>query len=485
MTDVPKKLNWPKLSDELGERFDADCMEPSVRTLLRTVGKKRVLLACSGGADSVCMLCLLFAHRAELDLDLRVAHYNHRWRGEDSARDAAYVRDLAEVLGLRYYEGKRPDKEAAFTETTARALRLDFLRKTASEAGCAFIAFGHQLDDILETQLQRLARGVGTAGLAAPKPVATFRGQPTHLRPLLNIRSGDIRMALNAIGIPWREDSSNEDTDIARNALRHEVIPDLLEALDRDPAMGAARSRQLLEEDADALDALAREHLPEAFAGGKSLSRLSLCVLPRALMRRALAAWLNARGLIESFSAAGLDLLIDGLLGGHEASRQSAGSSLICYDSKLIWVEEEDGGGEAPLRHVQFEPGETVVLSSGYVIGSDLLTLDEPTRRSILQGELDPASEAVLIPPSEVPMDVRAWQPGDRFRPLGAPGTKKLKDWFIDRQIPKKERKQLPVVTTYTGEVIWVPGFPPAERLKINALTKQALRLTYRPRNPL
>ena len=293
-------FDWSRLAGELSERFNVHCIEPSVRARLDVDGAKRLLVACSGGADSVFLLCLLFAHRAELGLDLRVAHYNHRWRGDASVKDAEFVRALAAGLGLPFSIGARPENEAAFTETAARSLRLDFLRGAARAAGCPYIAFGHQLDDILETQLQRLARGAGTDGLAAPRPVSSFEGRPTHLRPLLNLRAGDIRMAMNAIGIPWREDESNEDTTVARNVLRHEVIPDLIEALDRDPSLGAARSRQLLQEDALALDLLARERLPEAFAGAARLARTSLGELPPALMRRALAAWLSAHGLIES-----------------------------------------------------------------------------------------------------------------------------------------------------------------------------------------
>ena len=280
MTDIPKDLNWPLVAQKLGERFDADCIEPAVRGLLQSEDTERVLVACSGGADSVCLLCLLYGHREDWGVELDVAHYNHRWRGESSEQDEAFVRSLADALGLNFYTDARPENEAAFTETTARALRLNFLRSSAGKADCDFIAFGHQLDDVLETQLQRLARGVGSDGLAAPRPVARFGGQPAHLRPLLNLRSGDIRMALNAIGIPWREDNSNQDTRIARNALRHEVIPDLIDALDRDPAIGAARSRQLLEEDAAALDLIAREQLPQAFAGEPGLSRVAFRGLP-------------------------------------------------------------------------------------------------------------------------------------------------------------------------------------------------------------
>ncbi|MGB1127512.1 MAG: tRNA lysidine(34) synthetase TilS [Opitutales bacterium] len=482
MPKKPQSIDWPQAARALHRRMGEASIEPSVLDCLRQATGRGVLVACSGGADSVFMLCTLYARAAELGLDLHLAHYNHRWRGPASDEDAAFVQALAACFDLSFHSATRPDNEAAFTETTARALRLEFLRGAARQASCQFIAFGHQLDDILETQLQRLSRGSGTEGLAAPRPVADFGGLPTHLRPLLNLRSVDIRMALNALGIPWQEDRSNEDAGIARNALRHDVIPELLEALDRDPALGAARSRLLLEEDATALDQLARERMPEAFAGEDALDRRRLCSLPRALLRRVLTAWLSAHGLIESFSAAAMDLLIMSLLRVDRPDRHSAGAYFICVGRERVWMEED--GIETPLQHAQFESGETVVLSNGFLIESEEFELDEQTRQTVLQGRTDPAVEAVLVVPTEDPLDVRGWQPGDRFRPLGAPGSRKLKDWFIDRRIPKKERKQLPVVTTADGEVIWVPGFPPADRLKIDKGTKKALRLTYRPRNP-
>jgi tRNA(Ile)-lysidine synthase len=482
MKDALDTFDWSRLDHELGERFDVDSIESSVRATLNAPGTKRLLVACSGGADSVFMLCLLSVLRAKLELEIHVAHFNHRWRGEASDHDADFVCALAKALGVPFYTDQRPENEAAFTETTARVLRLEFLRKAARQADCTHIAFGHNLDDILETQLQRIARGSATDGLAAPRPVARFEGQPAHLRPLLNLRSGDIRMAMNAIGIPWREDSSNEDTSIARNVLRHEVIPGLIDALNHDPVLGSARSRQLLEEDADALDSLAREQMPGAFAGEESLSRMKLSELPRALMRRALAAWLNAHGAIGSLSASAFDLLIDHLLSERTSYRQSAGPRFVCFDEDRLFLEED--GDEGRLQHVRFEPGEMVVLSNGYLIESEVVALEKESRDAVLQGEISQLSDAVLEVPEEVPLDVRSWCPGDRFHPLGAPGSRKLQDWFVDRRIPRKERKLLPVVTTASGEIIWVPGFPPAERLKINSYTKQALRLTYRPRKP-
>ncbi|MDP4693289.1 MAG: tRNA lysidine(34) synthetase TilS, partial [Opitutales bacterium] len=301
MSEDLDKIDWPVIIGQLSERF-GDAFVPEVEAFLRRVKTERVLVACSGGPDSILLLLLLAGRADVLGLELVVAHYNHRWRGEASDEDAAFVAGMADVLDLPYVVGVRPENEAAFTETTARALRLDFLREAAAQHRCPCIALGHQMDDILETQLQRIARGSGTDGLAAPRPIARFDGLPTHVRPLLNLRSGDIRMALNAAGIPSKQDASNDDQSIARNALRGRVIPELIEALDRDPVAGAARARRLIEEDARALESVARERLPDAYSVKSQLARCALKACPRAITRRALSAWLSQHQLLSSVS---------------------------------------------------------------------------------------------------------------------------------------------------------------------------------------
>ncbi len=449
-------------------------------------GAGDVLIACSGGADSVYLLCVLSAEAEALKLRLHVAHYNHRWRGDDSDADAAFVESLARAFELPFLSEVRPDHEAAFTETTARALRLDFLRKAARRSSCDFILYGHQLDDIIETQLQRIARGCASDGLAAPRPVATFDGQPTHLRPLLHLRAGDIRMALNATGIPWREDSSNDDVSIARNALRRQIIPDLADAIGRDPSLGAARSRRLLEEDAAALDALAREQLPEAYAHAPTLRRASLRAVPSALLRRALAEWLSGHDLIGSVGAPAMDLLLETLRSPREHYRMSAGSHFILIDpDTLTWEHEDAADQHQALQPATLEPGEPVFLSSGALMQAEVVELSDKLRRQIESGGIDPQREAFIACADESSFEIRAWQPGDRFHPLGAPGGKKLKDWFIDRRIPQAERKTLPLVLNASEEVVWVPGFAPAESCKIRPSTNTALRLTYQTTNPL
>lgn len=485
MTDAAPPFDWLHASDEVARRIRTEGLVPAVLEALQAVeGERAVLVACSGGADSVGLLCVLRAEAAALKLRLVVAHYNHRWRGEASEADAAFVARLAAAMGLPHIEESRSEVAAAFTETAARALRLDFLRRAAKRHHCRFIAFGHQLDDVLETQLQRLARGCGSEGLAAPRPVAVFPDQPTHLRPLLNCRAGDIRMALRAAGATWCEDSSNADTRISRNALRAEVVPALVEALDRDPVAGAARSRLLLEEEAAALEWMAQRTVPEAFTGAPELDRAALHGLPAAVLRRVLRAWLAAHQLLPHFGPAAQDCLLEQCRQDGVCDRHSAGPYFIVLSATRLQIERDQvDDSYTLLQRTEFEPGETIFLPEGASLACQACAVTPQLLGEVTSGRIDPSLEAVCALPDDLPLVLRGWQPGDRFHPLGAPGSRKLQDWFIDRRVPKAERKRLPVVLTHSGEIVWLPGAPPAERLKLKASTKQALRLTYQRGN--
>jgi len=477
-------IDWSRAVERIKARH-ADAIVPEVENFLKRARSRRVLVACSGGADSVFLLVLLYAFREELRIDLMVAHYNHRWRGAESDIDAVFVESLANALGVPFASAARAENAAAFTETTARALRLDFLREVALKNDCFCVAFGHQMDDILETQLQRISRGSGSDGLAAPRPIARFENFPTHIRPLLNMRSMDVRFALNSSQIPWREDASNEDLSIARNALRRKIIPAMYAALDRDPTIGAARSRRLVEEDAAALNRLAKETFPAAYAGDQKLSRKDLRAASRALTRRALMAWLDKQDCLASVGASAMDLLLNEIYGSKKQHQISAGSAYIVIEEDLVHLRvESEEGPELPEEAVSLEAGTSLLLPTGASLAVSFVELDPQLRERILAGEVDPAEEAYFLAVQTDGLAVRGWQPGDRFAPIGAPGTKKLQDWFIDRHIAQAERKRLPVVINDAGEIIWVPGFPPADSLKIRRNTNRALRLTYRGINP-
>ena len=250
----------------------------------------------------------------------------------------------------------------------------------------------------------------------------------------------------------------NENTNIARNSLRMQIIPDLGDALGRDPAVGAARSRLLLEEDAVALDLLARKFLPDAYAHAPTLDRARLNTVPTALLRRALAEWrLSGHNLLSSLGAPAMDLLIESLHTEREHNRIGAGKHYILIDGDTLSFEHQDASDQfVELHPAILDIGETLFLSTGAFIQTEALELTDTLRQQI-RGSIDPLCEAITYPEE----DSLAYALGNlaiAFIHWAQPGCKKLKDCFIDRHIPKAERKTLPLVINASQVVIWIPG---------------------------
>jgi len=443
-----------------------------------------LVAACSGGSDSVAALLLMTAEsEARGGPPLVVAHYNHRWRGAASEGDAAFAGALAETLGWTFRRGVRAGDAPPGGETEARDERHRFLRETARDFGAAGVIFGHQRDDVLETALLRLSRGASAEGMAAPRPVQGFADSPAHLRPLLDWPRERLRRALLEAGGTWRDDASNADATIARNAVRHRVIPALRSAVDHDPGLGAARARRLWEEDAEALDALARERWPDAFGGAGSLAREPLRAAPAALARRAILGWAAANGWLSSLSAAAVEAILEALRSERPRGRFSAGDGFIAFDRERVF-REAAAGSSAPFEAVELTPGERAVWGDGGELSAAWRAVDAALRARIRDGDVDPRREAYVEASAPLPLRVRPWRAGDRFRPLGAPGERKLKDWFMDRKIPRGERRRLPVVCDRDGAILWIPRLPPAHARRLGEGAAEALELTYRASRP-
>ena len=241
-----------------------------------------VLCAVSGGADSICLLDLV---RRLGDVTVLCAHFDHGIRGAESARDAAFVEALCKEWGVPFFPGRGdvPAYAAAnglSIETAAREMRYAFLNRTAKEHGADVIATAHNLNDNAETILFRMARGTGLRGLTG---IPARRG--SIVRPLLQTPRRDIEEYLTARGIPHVEDSTNAETDAARNRIRLDVLP-RLESIHPGAVAGIARMSETLAEDEAFLASLAEEKLA---LWGEAIPGAELCALPRPVARRALA----------------------------------------------------------------------------------------------------------------------------------------------------------------------------------------------------
>ncbi len=303
------KPDWRAKAARVGELLPRATLHPAV--LAWVAPRRRTDLwsvAFSGGADSLALLLLAWAHWPERRAQLVALHFNHRLRGRESTAEEKFCRRVCAALGIGLRVGQWPGKHSGASEAEARAARHGFFAGEMKALGSRVLWLAHQQDDIAESMLMRLARGSGLGGLAAPRPVQAVGAGRTHLRPLLTLKKSDLAGALRQAGIEWCEDSSNASEAHFRNRIRQRVLPGWAKAAGRDALAGAALSRELLEEDEQALDLWVDVVAPIDRSGGLNLEQLS--GMPRAVTRRALHRWLLAVRPLPDLSRQGFELLL-------------------------------------------------------------------------------------------------------------------------------------------------------------------------------
>ncbi len=256
----------------------------------------RCLVGVSGGADSVFLLHALIAMGFK---KVMVCHLDHGVRGRQSQADARWVKRLASRLGCECRVGHArlvAAEPGGSLEAAWRAARHRFFAQVAREIRCRRIFLGHQADDRAETLLFNLLRGSGLSGMAALPATSSLEMEGLRMRvirPLVRLRAGEIRAALKAAGLAWREDATNASLEFTRNRLRHEAIPLLGKIMGRDVVPALARAAEILGEDDDCLNGLV--------AGLPAPAALPVAMLraqPVSLQRRLLVRWLNAAGAV-------------------------------------------------------------------------------------------------------------------------------------------------------------------------------------------
>lgn len=409
----------------------------------------RVLVAVSGGADSTALLHLLHGAAAARGLALHAAHLDHALR-PDSPADAAHVRALCALLQVPLAVRRIDVSALARTrrgglEEAAREARREFLREVAAAEGCAWIALGHQRDDQAETFLLRLLRGAGVDGLAAMRPCT-----PPFVRPLLPFGHDELVAWLGETGIAWREDASNCDPVFARNRVRHELLP-LLESFNPSIRTGLSVLCRQLAADADAWEL----RVTEAFArlascreGECTLAIPALLAASPAMAGRIVRqALLMVRGDLRRIEAEHVDAVLALARGARPQGEAHLPRCWVGRRYDLLRVRRAAPRPLPPASLTIEAPGR-YSLADGRVL--QVLLVDGP------RGESPVAVEfcAAEVP---FPLEVRAPRPGDRFRPAGMAGSKKLQDLFVDLKLTREERATTPLVLA-GGELLWVAG---------------------------
>ncbi|AMV71593.1 tRNA lysidine(34) synthetase TilS [Desulfuromonas carbonis] len=408
----------------------------------------RVLVAVSGGSDSLALLDLLHQLATQWSLELVVAHLDHGMRA-GSAEDAEFVADFTRRLGLPLVTARvdvpaLAQKERGGLEAAARSARRRFLREVAAERGCRVIALGQQRDDQAETVLERLMRGSTATGLAAMRP----RSGP-FIRPLLECSRQQLQDYLRARGSSWAEDPSNLDPAFTRNRIRHQLLPHLAGFNPRiTERLAAFADRCGIEEDYwEGLLADQEARLATSLDGtGLQVSIAQLAALHPALRDRLLHRLLGRvrggrTGLLAVHIAAVAGLLEDGL-----PQRQVHLPGVVVlrrYDRLQLRCQPPAAAGDLQL---QISAAGEYLLPGGMTLGVEL-------RPAPLGG--GPWAVEFAAAATPWPLTVRHFQPGDRIRLAGG-GHHRVKELLRAARLPGEVRAMLPLVAA--DELLWVPG---------------------------
>lgn len=485
-TRVKRRIDWPAAATALAARISHRKLHPAAMAAARADWRRtgrpaRWALAFSGGADSLALLLILWAEGpGRWGRNLVALHFNHRLRGRAADADEKFCAQVCAALGVKFVAGRWAAARRDASEAEARAARFTFFEREMKRRKIRLLWLGHQQSDIAETMLMRLARGSGAGGLAAPRPAQARPDGRWHLRPLLTLKKTEIVAALRAAGAAWREDASNATGDFYRNRVRADVLPAWIAAAPNDALAGAGRSRELLEEDDAALEAWLDDLLGSG--AGAELDLRLLAGKPRALWRRALHRWLAGVNASGEFSREGFEQLLEECLRG-ERRRMSAGANGFAKIEGDRLTFQRAAAQTGPWAEMILPLDGQLILPDGAQVGASRVALTAEQREQILRGAVSPGETAWLDAAKlgAAPLRVRPWRPGDRCQPLGAPGSAKLQDLFVNRKIPGDRRPALPVFVADAIGIVWVPELSPAERVKIDAQTNSAVQLTYHP----
>jgi tRNA(Ile)-lysidine synthase len=450
-----------------------------LRTVKETIVKyglfekgDKILLAYSGGVDSTGLLGVFLDLQQVWSLDLFLGHFNHRLRSS-AMEEEQFVRRIAQEKGIPLYVASEDVRSLAKKrklnlEEAGRMLRYDFLVQTAKKIGGAKIATGHTMNDQAETFLLRMMRGSGLKGLGSIYPSV----EGTIIRPLLFVERKDIEEYLREKGMEFRRDESNLDRGFTRNKIRLDLIPFIQKNFAPKIIPQISKIVSILQEEDALMEKSAVHEARKAVflrQGEIHLDLQTTRALPRALGRRVVRHFLKRiKGDLRAISFEDVESIMD-LAEGESiqlkkellfkranglVSRRVVRPAKAAYE--YLW------DGSSPLK----------------ICGPSLLIMAERRKNPSLPGAFDDSSHAFLDGAKvHFPLTVRNRREGDKYRPLGAPGKKKLKEVMRAKGVPLRERDRRPVFLS-GEEIVWIVGLPVAEKFKVGRSTKEIVVLT-------
>jgi tRNA(Ile)-lysidine synthase len=445
-----------------------------------------LVVAVSGGPDSVALLRVLALLTDEFRLSLTTAHLNHGLREEEADEEEAFVRRLSDGMGIACIcnktdirtlaEGKRRS-----LEEIGREERYRFLQETAENCGAVKIAVGHHRDDQAETVLLHLLRGSGPKGLRGILPVRDGR----IIRPLLNVGRSDILAFLRREGLTYRSDSSNESPLFLRNRIRNELIPGLAANYNPRLIAGLCQTAGIIRREDDYLRGVVRQIIRcwgiDPGNEEVALPVADFLVLHEAIQGRIIKCLLE--GATPSRNGIGYRHVESVLI----LARRPAGRCASLNLPFRIRVERKGGillirkEGERRARKQErinpprFEYRVEIPATIHLSEIDRTIRLEWIEKPRILEMKERPETAFMDYGCIVPPLIIRNMRPGDRVAPLGTGGTKKLKDYFIDRKIAASSRDGIPLLVD-AGSIIWIAGERISERVRVTESTRKVLK---------
>ena len=455
-----------KQTDGVNEFLQRAELEIQKRNLLSR-GQK-ILVAVSGGADSMVLLQVLNSLAQKNRWQISVAHFNHQLRGSASDADEKLVQKTAEKLSLPFYVGRADVKKLAAqskvsVEMAARKLRHEFLARVAREQKIFTLALAHHADDQVELFFLRALRGAGGEGLAGMKwrSSSPADAKIALVRPLLAFSKNEILDFARAEKIKFREDATNFSTDFLRNRIRNELLPLLQKKYQSGLAKTILRLMEITGAEAEFVSATAAAWLAKP--------ALAFARLPVAVQRKVLQEQLVASGVVADF-----DLV--------EQLRVATGK-FVHVSSSLSVARDPDG--KIQLTNLkehfaeEFKAGELKLILSGragsvafgdanfnWKVQSQKKSALPPKQTGTEFFDADKVGAEIIL---------RHWRAGDRFQPIGMKSAVKLQDFFVNAKIPLARRRSLVLATSAVGEIFWVEGLRIAEKFRLTPATRRQL----------
>lgn len=401
---------------------------------------KRVILALSGGVDSMVLADQLLKAK----VIFVVAHCNFHLRGEESDGDERFVRDYAEQNGLTIYV-KQFDtmgyakEHGVSIEMAARELRYAWFEELRRQLGYDCVAVAHHADDQLETFFINLLRGAGIRGLKGMQPV-----NGNIIRPLLDKSREEIHQYAIENGVKWREDHTNVETQFLRNKIRHELLP-VIDGISKEGRASILKSISHLASENELYRELLNEKLFQIVKRDGEVQKASHL---SPLNSQLLFEWLRDYGFNE-----------DQVRFIHEAMNSQPGTSFFSPTHRVTI--ERDGIELTPICQ---HDGSTMALSYQQVEKDVDYVIDKSPE--VAQLDYDKLT---------FPLQMRKWQAGDRFHPLGMKGTRLLSDFFKDLKLSTRQKENARVLVTAVDEIVWVVGYRINDRFKVTDRTKNVL----------